>query len=96
MRAGVDSMWAVYFQPEGLPVDGLPYHAFLFLNEKSGTKVLRTGEELDETDSLQSDFLLSSRTVFAGNLLNNSRIVQVTLTFTLLYATMKYKIRHVL
>jgi hypothetical protein len=71
-------MWAVHFQPEGLPVDdSLLYHAFLFLNEKNSTKVLRTGEELDETDSSQVDFVLSRRTVFAGNLLENSRIVQV-------------------
>lgn len=71
-------MWAVHFQPEGLPVDdSLLYHAFLFLNEKTSTKVLRTGEELDETDSSQVDFVLSRRTVFAGNLLENSRIVQV-------------------
>lgn len=71
-------MWAVYFQPEGLPVeDDILHHAFLFLNEKSGTKVLRTGEELDETDPSEVDFILSSRTVLAGNVLNNSRIVQV-------------------
>lgn len=76
--AGVDEMWAVYFQPEGLPAeDDILQHAFLFLNEKSGTKVLRTGEELDETDPSQVDFILSSRTVLAGNVLNNSRIVQV-------------------
>ncbi|CAL8463354.1 g2888 [Coccomyxa elongata] len=75
---GVDEMWAVYFQPEGLRVeDDILHHAFLFLNEKSGTKVLRTGEELDETDPSEVDFILSSRTVLAGNVLNNSRIVQV-------------------
>jgi hypothetical protein len=77
--AGVDGLWAVHFQPEGVPYeDSLAYHAFLLLSVGGETKVLRTGEELDEVKPSEVDFALNTRTVSCGNLLNNSRIVQVS------------------
>ena len=74
----VHGVWAVHFFPEGLqPDESALYHAFLLVSTRAATKVLRTGEELDELSAQQADFVLDSRTVFAGNLLQASRIVQV-------------------
>ncbi len=74
----MQGLWAVHFFPEGLQADELAeYHAFLLVGMRTGTKVLRTGEDLDELSAQQADFVLDSRTVFAGNLLQASRIVQV-------------------
>lgn len=72
-------LWAVCFRPEGLPADksSLDWHAFLLLSMGDESKVLRTGEELDELQPSDSEFILASRTVAAGNLLSCSRIVQV-------------------
>ena len=76
--ADVHGVWAVHFFPEGLQPDATAlYHAFLLVSTRAATKVLRTGEELDELSAQQADFVLDSRTVFAGNLLQASRIVQV-------------------
>ena len=74
----MQGVWAVHFFPEGLQADeSAQYHAFLLVSMRTGTKVLRTGEDLDELSAQQADFVLDSRTVFAGNLLQASRIVQV-------------------
>ena len=68
----------MHFFPEGLqPDESSLYHAFLLVSTRTGTKVLRTGEDLDELSAQQADFVLDSRTVYAGNLLQASRIVQV-------------------
>ena len=76
--ADVHGVWAVHFFPEGLqPDESALYHAFLLVSTRNATKVLRTGEELDELSAQQADFVLDSRTVFTGNLLQASRIVQV-------------------
>jgi len=76
--ADVQGVWAVHFFPEGLqPDESSLYHAFLLVSTRTGTKVLRTGEDLDELSAQQADFVLDSRTVYAGNLLQASRIVQV-------------------
>ena len=76
--ADVQGVWAVHFFPEGLQADESSlYHAFLLVSTRTGTKVLRTGEDLDELSAQQAEFVLDSRTIFAGNLLQASRIVQV-------------------
>ena len=77
LTADVQGVWAVHFFPEGLQADeSALYHAFLLVSTRTGTKVLRNGEELDELGE-QAGFVLDSRTIFAGNLLRASRIVQV-------------------
>ena len=74
----MQGVWAVHFSPEGLQADESSlYHAFLLVSTRTGTKVLRTGEDLDELSAQQADFVLDSRTVFACNLLQASCIVQV-------------------
>ena len=76
--ADVQGVWAVHFFPEGLQADEFAlYHAFLLVSTRTGTKVLRTGEDLDELSAQQAEFVLDSRTILAGNLLQASRIVQV-------------------
>ena len=78
----MQGVWAVHFFPEGLQADAsAQYHAFLLVSTRAGTKVLRTGEDLDELSAQQADFVLDSRTVFAGNLLQASRIAQVAHVF---------------
>ena len=69
----------MHFYPEGLQADeSALYHAFMLVSTRGGTKVLRTGEDLDELSASQADFVLDSWTVFAGNLLQASRIVQAS------------------
>lgn len=71
-------MWPVHFQPEGVPFeDSLVYHAYLLISVRGMTKVLQTGEELNEVKPAEVDFAMDSPTIFAGNLFNNSRIIQV-------------------
>ena len=79
-EAGVQGLWALHFTPEGVPAgEGLDWHAFLLISLGSESKVLRTGEELDELQPADVGFALNSRTVHAGNLLGCSRIVQACL-----------------
>ena len=80
-RAGVHRLWALHFRPEGVPTEAsLEWHAFLLLSVGRESKVLRTGEELDELQPSEVDFKLDSPTVHAGNVLHCSRIVQARCT----------------
>lgn len=80
--AGVHGIWALHSKPEGVEAGsdaGLDWHAFLLISLGGESKVLRTGEELDELQPAAVGFALNSRTVHAGNLLGCSRIVQACL-----------------
>lgn len=59
----------------------LEWHAFLLLSVGNESKVLRTGEELDELQPSEVDIKLDVPTVHAGNVLNCSRIVQACCTY---------------
>ncbi|KAK9839426.1 hypothetical protein WJX81_001424 [Elliptochloris bilobata] len=75
---GVQGLWAVRYQPQGLPWEpSMDWHAFLLMAAPGGTKALRTDEELDELPPTAAGLRLDRRTLLAGNLLSASRIIQV-------------------
>jgi hypothetical protein len=73
----VRGLWALRARPEGVPLEtALEWHAFLLLSVGGESKVLRTGEELDELQPSEADFALDAATVHAANLLQCTRILQ--------------------
>lgn len=77
-------LWAVRFRPEGLPWEpDFAFHAFLLLSVGRATKVLQTGEELQEMQGAQVDFVLDRPTLLAANLLSMARTVQAQPLFSL-------------
>jgi len=73
----VRGLWAVRYQPQGLPWEpSMDWHALLLMALPGGTKALRTDEELDELPPAAAGLRLGSATLLAGNLLRAARIVQ--------------------
>lgn len=76
----IEAVWALHFSEESehLPVSITSYatNAFLVISTSTGTKILRSGEELEEVSD-HSDFDIGVRTVLAGSLLEDTRLVQV-------------------
>lgn len=76
---GCQDMWTVCGSPKlREPESGSMNqdHAFLLLSRRDSSMVLQTGQEINELDN--SGFYTSGPTVYAGNLGNNTFIVQVT------------------
>lgn len=63
-----------------LTVQGGQHHTYLLMSHpaSSETKVLETGEELAEVPVDSSGFILQYPTIAAGNVLNNTLIVQAS------------------
>ena len=63
-----------------LTPQGGQHHTYLLMSHpaSSETKVLETGEELSEVPADRCGFVLDSPTIAAGNVLNNSLIVQAS------------------
>ncbi|KAK9815325.1 hypothetical protein WJX72_001813 [[Myrmecia] bisecta] len=76
---GVQGLWAVHYRvPDAMEdANSHTYHAFLLLSAATETKVLETGEELQERNPTEIDFVTDSPTVFAGNVIGAAYIVQV-------------------
>ena len=83
--AGVKEIWAVHHAEAidsvtQLTPQGGQHHTYLLMSHpaSSETKVLETGEELSEVPADRCGFVLDSPTIAAGNVLNNSLIVQAS------------------
>ena len=77
LAPGVRGLWALHSRPQGVPMDAsLEWHAFLLLSVGRESKVLRTGEELDELQPSEANFRLDGSTVHAANLLQCTHILQ--------------------
>ena len=82
---GVKGIWAVHHTEAidsvtQLTPQGGQHHTYLLMSHpaSSETKVLETGEELSEVPVDRCGFVLDSPTIAAGNVLNNSLIVQAS------------------
>ena len=89
--AGVKGIWAVH-QADAqtdtgmqLNVQGGPHHTYLLMShpDSSETKVLETGDELSEVKA-ETGFMMAASTIAAGNVLNHTLIIQVSIAAIIL------------
>lgn len=92
LSAGIKGIWALHHAEAidsggQLTPQGGQHHTYLLMSHpaSSETKVLETGEELAEVPADRSGFMLESPTIAAGNVLNNTLIVQVSILDLLPY-----------
>lgn len=75
--AGVVGAWAVHYSAPSPSPSAPAYHSYLLLTVQGETKVLETGEELQEvTDRV--DYVVNAPTLAAGSMMGSQRVVQVT------------------
>lgn len=74
--AGCKAFWTLYHRSEERQGEEAEYHAYLLLSEEEQTRVI-AGDGLDELSNEETDFNVAAPTVDAGNLFEQTRIVQV-------------------